>query len=76
FTAQPSDRLLVGPPRQWAEQLATLVLEHGISAFIAPGDDPDVIALFGEDVAPATRELVAAERSRRGITTARPGRKD
>lgn len=75
FTAQPSDRLLVGPPRHWAEQLATLVLEHGISAFIATGDDPNVIALFGEDVAPATRELVDAERARRGVTTARPGRK-
>jgi alkanesulfonate monooxygenase SsuD/methylene tetrahydromethanopterin reductase-like flavin-dependent oxidoreductase (luciferase family) len=73
FTSQPSDRLLVGPPGQWAEQLATLVLEHGLSAFIAVGDDPNQLALFGQEVAPATRELVVAERERRGTPTARPG---
>ena len=73
FTAQPSDRLLVGPPSQWAEQLATLALEHGLSAFIVVGDDPNQLALFGQEVAPATRELVVAERERRGTPTARPG---
>ena len=73
FTAQPSDRLLVGPPSQWAEQLATLALEHGLSAFIVVGDDPNQLALFGQEVAPATRELVVGERERRGTTTARPG---
>ena len=73
FTAQPSDRLLVGPPSQWAEQLATLALEHGLSAFIVVGDDPNQLALFGQEVAPATRELVVAERERRGTATARPG---
>jgi alkanesulfonate monooxygenase SsuD/methylene tetrahydromethanopterin reductase-like flavin-dependent oxidoreductase (luciferase family) len=73
FTSQPSDRLLVGPPGQWAEQLATLALEHGLSAFIAVGDDPNQVAIFGQEVAPATRELVAAERGRRGAPTARPG---
>jgi alkanesulfonate monooxygenase SsuD/methylene tetrahydromethanopterin reductase-like flavin-dependent oxidoreductase (luciferase family) len=73
FTSQPSDRLLVGPPGQWAEQLATLVLEHGLSAFIAVGDDPNQLALFGQEVAPVTRELVVAERERRGTPTARPG---
>lgn len=73
FTSQPSDRLLVGPPSQWAEQLATLALEHGLSAFIAVGDDPNQLALFGQEVAPATRELVVAERDRRGTPTARPG---
>lgn len=69
FTAQTSDRLLVGPPRQWAEQLATLALEYGTSAFIAMADDPNQIALFGQEVAPATRELVDAERTRRGTQT-------
>jgi alkanesulfonate monooxygenase SsuD/methylene tetrahydromethanopterin reductase-like flavin-dependent oxidoreductase (luciferase family) len=73
FTAQPSDRLLVGPPSQWAEQLAMLSLEHGLSAFIVVGDDPNQLALFGQEVAPATRELVAAERGRRGTAMARPG---
>lgn len=73
FTSQASDRLLVGPPSQWAEQLATLALEHGLSAFIVVGDDPNQLALFGQEVAPATRELVVAERERRGTATARPG---
>jgi alkanesulfonate monooxygenase SsuD/methylene tetrahydromethanopterin reductase-like flavin-dependent oxidoreductase (luciferase family) len=73
FAAQPSDRLLVGPPQQWAEQLATLALEYGTSAFIAVADDPNHIALFGQEVAPATRELVAAERTRRGTPVAQPG---
>nr|WP_029136375.1 LLM class flavin-dependent oxidoreductase [Nakamurella lactea] len=62
LSAQPSDRLLVGPPRQWAEQLAALALEYGVSAFILAGDDRDTLALFGQEIAPATRELVAAER--------------
>ena len=73
FTTRPSDRLLVGPPSQWAEQLATLSLEHGLSAFMTVGDDPNQLALFGQEVAPATRELVAAERERRGTSTVRPG---
>ena len=62
-----------GPQREWAERLATLALEHGISAFIATGDDADLVRAFGEEVAPATRDLVGAERNRRGIPTAPPG---
>jgi alkanesulfonate monooxygenase SsuD/methylene tetrahydromethanopterin reductase-like flavin-dependent oxidoreductase (luciferase family) len=59
-----SGGFLVGPPRQWAEELTTLVLEHGFSAFILGGDDPDVQRAFAQDVAPAVREAVAAERGR------------
>jgi alkanesulfonate monooxygenase SsuD/methylene tetrahydromethanopterin reductase-like flavin-dependent oxidoreductase (luciferase family) len=73
FTAQPSERLLVGPPSQWTEQLATLALEHGLSGFVVVGDDPNQLALFGQEVAPATRELVAAERTRRGTPAAHAG---
>ena len=36
-------------------------------------DDPSHVALFGQEVAPATRELVAAERVRRGTPTGQPG---
>lgn len=72
LTDQRSDRLLTGPPRQWAEQLAGLTLDHGMSAFILGSDDPDDLTVFGQEVAPATRELVAAERSRRGTQTAVP----
>lgn len=62
FTSQVSDRLLVGPPQQWAEQLAALTLQHGVSGYILMGDDEGTLALFGQEVAPAVRELVAAER--------------
>jgi alkanesulfonate monooxygenase SsuD/methylene tetrahydromethanopterin reductase-like flavin-dependent oxidoreductase (luciferase family) len=54
---------LNGPPQQWAEELATVALEYGVSSFILAADDPTTIELFARDVAPATRELVAAARS-------------
>ena len=59
-----SEGLLTGPPEQWVEQLAALTLEHGFSAYIVMGDDPDLLARVGQEVAPALRELVAAERAR------------
>lgn len=68
FTDQASTQLLVGPPAQWAEQLATLTLQYGITGFIMSGDDPRAIARFGHEVAPATRALVAAEREIQGTT--------
>lgn len=52
---------------QWAEKLARLALDHGVSGFILMGDDPLAIRRFGEEVAPAVRELVAAERAARGV---------
>ncbi|GGN39965.1 alkanesulfonate monooxygenase SsuD/methylene tetrahydromethanopterin reductase-like flavin-dependent oxidoreductase (luciferase family) [Actinoplanes campanulatus] len=55
---------LKGPPEQWAEDLAGVALEHGVSAFILATDDPAVIATYAGEVAPAARELVAAERDR------------
>jgi alkanesulfonate monooxygenase SsuD/methylene tetrahydromethanopterin reductase-like flavin-dependent oxidoreductase (luciferase family)/FAD/FMN-containing dehydrogenase len=54
---------LNGPVSQWVEQLSEYVLEHGFSAFLIGGDDPDVIRTFGEEIAPAVREQVARERS-------------
>ncbi|MDM4762583.1 LLM class flavin-dependent oxidoreductase [Galbitalea sp. SE-J8] len=54
----------------WVEQLATLALEDGESVFIVATDDPDVMRLVGDEVAPAVRELVAAERARTGTGTA------
>ena len=46
----------------WAEELAELTITHGVSTFIAMGDDPNLLADFGQEIAPAVRELVAAER--------------
>ena len=57
-----SPNLLAGPPEQWVEQLVVLALEHGMSAFIATGDDPTLLTVLGQEIAPAVRELVAAER--------------
>ena len=55
---------LNGPPQQWAEDLAGMTLAHGISGFILAADDAPSIELFAAEVAPATRELVAAQRGR------------
>jgi alkanesulfonate monooxygenase SsuD/methylene tetrahydromethanopterin reductase-like flavin-dependent oxidoreductase (luciferase family) len=57
------EALLSGGPDQWPEQLAELTLEYGLSGYILASDDPAALQVFGRDVAPATRELVAAERS-------------
>jgi alkanesulfonate monooxygenase SsuD/methylene tetrahydromethanopterin reductase-like flavin-dependent oxidoreductase (luciferase family) len=53
---------LAGPPRQWAEQLAETTLDYGVSGYILAADDAGTIELFAAEVAPATRELVTAER--------------
>ncbi|PWG12171.1 5,10-methylene tetrahydromethanopterin reductase [Streptomyces sp. V2] len=53
-----------GPPSTWPEQLAALTLEHGTSTFLLPTQQPSLIQAFANEVAPATRELVTAERKR------------
>jgi len=53
---------LMGSPKQWAQELAQLALEQGFSTFILGGDDPAAIQAFGEEVAPAVREIVAKTR--------------
>ncbi|HOA85924.1 MAG: LLM class flavin-dependent oxidoreductase [Microbacteriaceae bacterium] len=50
----------------WAEELAELTITHGVSTFIAMGDDPNLLAHFGQEIAPSVRELVDAERAHRG----------
>lgn len=54
---------LTGPPAQWADQLTTLVLEHGITAILVGGDDLDTTERFAAEVAPAVRETVTKERA-------------
>lgn len=56
---------LRGRPAEWAEQLAGLALGVGMSTFILGSDDPDDVRRFATEVAPATRELVDAERAKR-----------
>jgi len=59
-----SQSFLVGPPEKWAEDLADVTLRYGISTFILAADDPYSLELFAREVAPATREIVAAERAK------------
>jgi alkanesulfonate monooxygenase SsuD/methylene tetrahydromethanopterin reductase-like flavin-dependent oxidoreductase (luciferase family) len=54
--------LLVGPPQQWAVELAEIALNQGTSGFILATDDAATIELFAAEVAPAVRALVAAQR--------------
>ncbi len=53
---------LFGSPEDWAEQLAGTTLTYGVSTYILGSDDPGDLARFGQEVAPAARELVAAGR--------------
>jgi alkanesulfonate monooxygenase SsuD/methylene tetrahydromethanopterin reductase-like flavin-dependent oxidoreductase (luciferase family) len=57
--------MLQGPASQWADQLAALALDDGVSAFILASDDPGTIERFAREVVPAVREQVEAERVRR-----------
>lgn len=59
--------LLNGPPQQWAEELTRISLDYGITGFILATDDAPSIEIFAAEVAPATRELVAAERADQSI---------
>ena len=61
---------LQGPADQWVEELVELALEHGTGTFILGTDDPGLMQRFIEEVAPAVREQVAAERGVRGIEVA------
>ncbi|WP_147915448.1 LLM class flavin-dependent oxidoreductase [Ruania zhangjianzhongii] len=62
--------MLQGPVAQWVDELTAFALEDGIGTFILSGDDPQLIQTFGEEIAPAVREAVAAERTARGTTAA------
>jgi alkanesulfonate monooxygenase SsuD/methylene tetrahydromethanopterin reductase-like flavin-dependent oxidoreductase (luciferase family) len=59
---QSGSALLNGPADQWAEELAGMTLESGVSTFILAADDAYTIETFAAEVVPATRELVAGQR--------------
>lgn len=48
--------------------LADIVLKYGVSTFVLATDDPNTIAEFGDRIAPAVKELVAAEHDDPGAT--------
>ncbi len=67
-----SQGFLQGPAGQWADELADLALTEGVSAFILATDDPDDLRRYAEEVVPAVREAVAAERAPAGSGQAVP----
>src|SRR6185436_18106709 len=54
---------------QWIDEILPLVLEDGIGTVIIGSDDPGELERFAEEVIPAVREEVAAERSAAGVTS-------
>ena len=67
FGGRGRGRGLLGSPKDWADQLAALTLEHGMSTFILGTDDVDDVSRFGEEVAPLVRDLV--DQGRRGAAS-------
>ena len=59
----PGSAFLQGPPKVWAEQLAGLALDEGVSGFVLMADDALTVERFAAEVAPSVRELVASERA-------------
>jgi len=57
-----------GPPAQWVDKIVELALDDGESVFIMMGDDPKAMQTFAEEVAPAVRERIEAERGGSGGT--------
>ncbi|MEU6412560.1 LLM class flavin-dependent oxidoreductase [Microbispora sp. NPDC046933] len=61
---------LQGPVEQWVEELTALALEDGIGTFVLGSDDPRLIQVYGEEIAPAVRDAVARERATSGTVPA------
>jgi alkanesulfonate monooxygenase SsuD/methylene tetrahydromethanopterin reductase-like flavin-dependent oxidoreductase (luciferase family) len=61
--AAPGSGFLQGRPQVWAEQLAGLALDEGMSGFVLMADDALTVERFAAEVAPSVRELVARERA-------------
>jgi alkanesulfonate monooxygenase SsuD/methylene tetrahydromethanopterin reductase-like flavin-dependent oxidoreductase (luciferase family) len=58
-----SNGILHGPPGQWVEELTGLATTYGFDTFIFWGEGEGQLQRFAEQVVPAVREQVAAERA-------------
>ena len=56
--------LLRGPVDQWVDELTDLAVGHGFDTFMFWAEQPGQLARFAEEVVPAVRAQVAAERGR------------
>lgn len=65
-----SQGFLQGPVEQWVDELSGLALSDGVGTFILASDDPQLITAFGQEIAPAVRARVAAERASSGTVPA------
>jgi hypothetical protein len=58
-----SNGMLHGPPGQWAEELTNLAITYKFDTFIFWGEGEGQLQRFAEEVVPATRAQVTAERA-------------
>jgi alkanesulfonate monooxygenase SsuD/methylene tetrahydromethanopterin reductase-like flavin-dependent oxidoreductase (luciferase family) len=62
ITDGPRIGLLRGPVEQWVDELTDLAVGYGFDTFMFWGDGDDQLPRFAEEVVPAVRAQVAAER--------------
>jgi alkanesulfonate monooxygenase SsuD/methylene tetrahydromethanopterin reductase-like flavin-dependent oxidoreductase (luciferase family) len=63
ITDGASQGLLHGPINQWVDELTDLAVGYGFDTFLFWGEGEDQLPRFAEEVAPAVRAQVAAERA-------------
>jgi alkanesulfonate monooxygenase SsuD/methylene tetrahydromethanopterin reductase-like flavin-dependent oxidoreductase (luciferase family) len=63
ITDGATNGMLQGPVNQWAEELTDLALTYGFDTFIFWGEGEGQLQRFAEEVVPAVRTQVAAERT-------------
>ena len=63
ITDGASNGILQGPVNQWADELTSLAITYGFDTFIFWGEGDGQLQRFAEEVAPAVRAQVAAERA-------------
>jgi hypothetical protein len=62
ITGGPSEEMFKGPVDQWVDEVTDLVVTLGFDTFMLWADGDDQLRRFAEEVVPAVREQVAAER--------------
>jgi len=57
-----SDGSFRGPATQWIDEITDLAVGYGFDTFILWAEAPGQLTRFAEDIVPAVRERVSAER--------------